>query len=45
MSLGRRGVIEGMTGFLTPDLFIALHRFAGAESPAYFGYLGPDLER
>jgi dihydrofolate reductase len=31
---------------LTVDLFITLDGFArGEESPAYFGYLGPDLQR
>jgi hypothetical protein len=45
MSLGRRGVLDGITRFLTADLFIALHRFVGAESPAYLGYFRPDLER
>jgi len=44
MRLGRRGVIESKTRFLTADLFIPLHRFVGAESPAYRGYFRPDLE-
>jgi hypothetical protein len=31
---------------LTVDLFVTLDGFAyGTESPAYFGYLGPDLQR
>lgn len=41
------GVFTTMsTRELTVDLFTTLDGFAfGTESPAYFGYLGPDLER